>query len=770
LKGHYFMKTSNRIRTIVLAGSLLLQLSTLCFHSHGAAGDVDLSFDPGSGVNGTVRSIAVQPDGKVIIGGGFTLVKGLSRTGVARLNADGSGDPSFNANTNAYSFGNVRAIALQADGKVLLNHDSGIVRLNTNGSVDASFGAEIYYSTHCECFPIVTAIAVQANGKVIVGGDFFTENGTNVNFGLARLNPNGMLDPGFNANTVGEVSAFALQPDGKVVAAGYQFAHYNTDGSHDLTFSSAPEISSFGTVLLLAVQPDAKLLVGGYFATIHGTNRNGVARLNADGSLDNTFDAGTGTNSYISSVALQSDGKVLIGGYFSFVNGDRSFQVARLNINGTPNGSFVPGVANDSVSSLAVQSNGKVVIGGSFSTVNGTNRNSIARLNVDGSFDGSFYPGRGLINPVSSLQLQPDGKVLISGNIRLNADGSADNTYVYVPNTNFNPSIVIPGAHYSVAQCSAVQADGKVIIGGWTATTLNIDDFNNHYFSFGWFVTRVNADGSRDTNFNAAVGGNYGAWAVGSSPGSARDPWSPSVRVLRVQPDGKVLVGASFGITRLNANGTSDSNFNPGFSGSVYSMLLQPDGRVLLGSSAGVAWLSSNGTREPGFNPTINISFFHPVVVVLQPDGKVLVGGSFSTVNGVSRKNIARLNNNGSLDTSFNPGIGADAAVRALVLQPDGNVLIAGDFLTINGVVRPYMARLYGNSIIFPSMNVARSNAFVIVSWPTNATGYSLRQSTNLSPASSWTPVSQPVTTNSGQNSVMVPVSAGTRFFRLTSP
>jgi uncharacterized delta-60 repeat protein len=374
-----------------------------------------------------------------------------------------------------------------------------------------------------------------------------------------------------------------------------------------------------------------------------------------------------------------------------------------------------------------------------------------------------------LENPVSRLELQPDGKVLI-GATRLNADGSLDNTYIYVPNTNFNPDIGIPGAGYSVAQCSAVQADGKVIIGGWIATTLNVDEFNNHYFSFGWFVVRVNADGSRDTNFNPAVGGNYGAWAVGSSPWNARDPWSPSVRVLAVQPNGKVLVGATFGITRLNANGTSDSSFNPGFSGSVYSMLLQPDGRVLVGSSAGVAWLNSNGTRDPSFNPTINISFFYPVVAALQPDGRVLVGGSFSTVNGVSRKNIARLNSDGSLDTSLNPGAGADAAVRAMVLQPDGNVILAGDFLTINGVVRPYVARLYGDSIIFPSMNVARSNAFVIVSWPTNATGYSLRQSTNLSSAASWVLVSQPVTTNSGQNSVMVPASAGTRFFRLTSP
>src|SRR6476661_3378584 len=89
------MKKLDLMRTMILAGSLLLQLNTLCFHSRGAAGDVDLSFDPGSGVNGFVYAAAMQPDGKVIIGGQFNTVKGLERTNVARLNADASGDGSF---------------------------------------------------------------------------------------------------------------------------------------------------------------------------------------------------------------------------------------------------------------------------------------------------------------------------------------------------------------------------------------------------------------------------------------------------------------------------------------------------------------------------------------------------------------------------------------------------------------------------------------------------------------------------------------------------
>jgi len=109
------MKKLLSVRTIVLAGSFLLQLNTLCFQSRGAAGDVDLSFDPGSGVNGGVDALAVQPDGKVIIGGWFTTVQGLARAGIARLNADGSGDSSFNPDAGIGGY--VSAIALQPDGK-----------------------------------------------------------------------------------------------------------------------------------------------------------------------------------------------------------------------------------------------------------------------------------------------------------------------------------------------------------------------------------------------------------------------------------------------------------------------------------------------------------------------------------------------------------------------------------------------------------------------------------------------------------------------------
>ena len=113
------MKKLYLVRTIILAGNLLLQLSTFCFHTRGAAGDVDLSFDPGLGVNsGSVNGVAVQPDGKVLLSGFFTTAGGLLRTNVARLNADGSGDPTFNPGLGLTNL-NFLNIALQPDGELL---------------------------------------------------------------------------------------------------------------------------------------------------------------------------------------------------------------------------------------------------------------------------------------------------------------------------------------------------------------------------------------------------------------------------------------------------------------------------------------------------------------------------------------------------------------------------------------------------------------------------------------------------------------------------
>ena len=831
------MKKPNSVRTLILAASLLLQLGALCIHSHGAAGDMDLSFDPGSGVNGTVNAVVVQPDGKVIIGGQFTTVKGAVRKGLARLNPDGGADATFDAGTNvSYS---ASSLALQPDGKLLAGHDGVLSRFHSNGDRDTNFLATLGQVGDSEggFYSVVNSMAVQTDGRILIGGSFQTTSGTTHNTGIARLNSDGSVDAAFDAGTVEAwVYSLALQPDGKVLiggtlnvgSPGYSAAaRLNANGSVDNTFNPNTEV--YGVVVALAAQPDGKVLIGGSFTSVSGTNRSSFARLNANGTLDENFHPTLGANGgWVKSVVVQPDGRIMLGGGFNFVNGTNRNGIARLNPDGSLEPGFDPGTGIggtgiDEVTCLAMQTNGAVLIGGSFTRVNGTIRNRMARLNANGSLEGDFDPGAGVNDTVAALVVQPDGKVLAGGRFstvkefvshgmaRLEASGVGDGNFAA---TNL--------AAYGSVECLALQPDGKALVGGFffmpnrrALARLNADgsldgsfladigviagDFDYvtpvaialqpdgkaliggysiHYecdFEGGCtvshlpFLHRINTNGSRDTNFNPNIGFTDFLGA----------------RAVAVQPDGKVLVAGNFltvegiarkGLARLHADGSLDGSFDPGEGAfGISSIVLNADGEVLIGGGfalvngvprQGIARLQINGSVDNSFSPVSGA--FEVATVVVQPNGKVLIGGNFTTINGANRNYIARINTDGSLDASFNSGAGPDRRVRSMALQPDGNVLIGGDFTAVNGVARPHLARLYGDSAT-PTLNIARSNAMMVVSWPASATGFVLQQNTNLD-TTNWTTPSETVTDNGTTRSISVSPAPGSRWFRLLKP
>ena len=450
-----------------------------------------------------------------------------------------------------------------------------------------------------------------------------------------------------------------------------------------------------------------------------------VARLNVDGSLDSSFNPGTDSRDYypygVGSVVVQSDGKVLIGGSFTTVNGTNRSRIARLNVDGGLDSSFNPGIGlNGAVSSVAVQPDGKVLVGGPFTFINGTNRYGSARLNVDGSLDSSFV----------SDSFLPDWTHLFQ-------------------NGFFN---------YAEAAAVAVQSDGKVLVGGVVARICYVGEEECQH-TFSSFATRFNSNGSHDTNFTRFIG-DFGL-AVEQIP---------QLKTVAVQPDGKVVVGyvgygLVRGIVRLNANGIRDTNFNTSIGSGlgVYSVVPQADGKLLMGGSFntvngtnrnGLARLNSDGSLDSTFTPASGVG---GSPLALQPDGKVLVGG------------YARLNADGSPDSSFHPVTAVNGAVRSIALQADGNILIGGDFTTVNGVARPYVARLFGGSAP-PSLSITRSNAFVIVSWPATGLNFQLQANTNLALPNSWSAVAQTAVTNGAEISVTIPTSAVRKFFQLKTP
>jgi uncharacterized delta-60 repeat protein len=350
-----------------------------------APGDIDpLNTDIPNTNNVLVRATTVQPDGKVLIGGRFAQVLGVPRNSIARINADGTLDAIFNPSLNAN--GDVDCITVQADGKVIIGGfftslqpngaasataRNNIARVNADGTLDATFNPNVNSD--------VRSIAVQADGKVIIGGSFYSQVlGVPRKF-IARINANGTLDATFNPNVNNDVRSIAVQADGKVIIGG-GFTKLQPNGA-----ASA-------------------------------TARNNIARVNADGTLDATFNPNA--NGDVDCITVQADGKVIIGGFFTSLqpNGAASATarkfLARVNADGTLDATFNPN-ANGLVRSIAVQADGKVIIGGGFSQVQGVPRNSIARLNANGTLDMTFNPN--VSGGLLSVALQADGKVLLGG-------------------------------------------------------------------------------------------------------------------------------------------------------------------------------------------------------------------------------------------------------------------------------------------------------------------------------------------------------------------
>lgn len=266
-----------------------------------------------------------------------------------------------------------------------------------------------------------------------------------------------------------------LQPDGKMIVGGLFTAYkgltenciirLNSDGTKDTTFITGTGFNN--TVNSIALQPDGKILVGGVFTTYKGVTENYIIRLNADGTNDTSFTTGTGFNNIIRTMIIQPDGKIIVGGNFTSYNGATENRIIRLNTTGSKDTTFTTGIGFDSpVLSLVVQSDGKIIVGGSFTTYKGITENRIIRLNVDGTKDTTFTTGTGFNNPVRTIAIQPDGKILAGGDftsyngvtenriVCLNTDGTKDSSFI--TSTGFNALV------YTIT----IQLDGKILVSG----------------------------------------------------------------------------------------------------------------------------------------------------------------------------------------------------------------------------------------------------------------------------------------------------------------
>jgi uncharacterized delta-60 repeat protein len=350
---------------------------------------------PGTGTNSistandSVLALALQSNGQILVGGNFTQINSVPENYVARLNSDGTLDPTF------------------------LSGLSG-----ANGPVNA--------------------LVLQTNGRILAGGSFTSMNAVFFNH-LARLMTDGTLDTSFNPGPGADGAVYALAETfiGGVrkIYVGGAFGHIynwaiaspgiarlNDDGTLDASF--APGLGADGNVYAIAVYPTnsiyaGKLLIGGAFMHYNGTNLNSIARLNADGSVDTTFNPGSAANGAVNAIAIQPDGRVLVGGSFFQFNGTLLNRIARLNSDGTLDTNFVANIgagANNTVKGIALQADNRIVLVGQFTQVSGLSYNRIVRLLPTGALDTAINFGDGANSDVNAAVIQPaDGMIIIGG-------------------------------------------------------------------------------------------------------------------------------------------------------------------------------------------------------------------------------------------------------------------------------------------------------------------------------------------------------------------
>ena len=683
------------------------------------------NFNKWRGFNGGVKLTATQSDGKIIFGGSFTTYNGTTVNRIVRLNPDGSIDSSFN--TGAGFNNSVKSISLQSDGKIIVwgsftsyNGETAnyILRLNSDGTKDSSFNTGAVFGSG------VASIALQPDGKIIAGKlYYFSVKGMYIPVTeIIRLNSDGSIDNSFFSsnfsNNYSNDISISIQSDNKIIIGGsfspYSFegitlvaanrlVRLNSDGSIDSSFYTGTGFGN-GEVRSVSLQTDGKILVGGTFSSYNKETAKRIVRLNSDGTKDSSFNSGTGFDNQINSITLQGDGKILAGGFFTSYNGETAISIVRLNSDGTKDSSFNSGIGfNNSVLSITLQPNGKIITSGNFTSYNNSSARYIALIGEGGNIEKNQINGStGFDNSVLSISVQDDGKILAGGSfssyngttanriVRLNSDGTKDSSFN--SGTGFNDNVI----------SIVLQSDGKIIVGG-SFTTYNGTTANK--------IVRLNPDGSIDSSFNTGTGFNGG------------------VSQAIFQSDGSLLVGGSFTtyngttvnrIVRLDSDGSIRSyiNLGTGFNNTVSSISEQADGKIIVGgsftsfngtTSNRIVRLNYNLTKDTSFNTGAGsgqgfngaVSFISPVI-----NGQIIVGGAFTSYkNGATANKIVRLNSDGSVDSSFNTGTGFNENVVSIVLQSDGKILAGGRFTTYNGTTANRIIRLNSDGSIDSTFN-----------------------------------------------------------------
>jgi len=630
----------------------------------------DPTFNPGA-QGGSVRTLAVQPDGKIMVGGQFNSLGGTTRYGLGRLLSDGAVDPGFEATVHSFvgsgssifwaPVSHPDCILVQPDGRMLVGGlftniagvgRPGLARLEPDGTADLSFDAGAPWW--------VSALARQPDGKILVGGSFSTL-GFGAATNLGRLLPNGSLDTNFNAQVNGSVHTILLRPDGWILVGGAfsevngvartNLALLHPNGTLDETFDPRPG----GQVLSLALTAGGKILAGGTFTNVGPWARTNLVRLHGDGTVDEAFFSGA--DGAVNVILLQGNGRIIVAGSFTTVNGVPRVGLARFEPEGALDPVFAPQTGNPSVFAAALQPDGHLLVGGGFLTVAGQNRPRIARV----------------LNPdVATQSLSQSGQTLTWQRSASAPDFLRVEAEMVTPSTTNSLGELerLPGnwqlTHPAIGSNWTVRLRG-VLPGGYRNGSAGFEETS-------WGAPTFVIHPASQTNQSVAPTV-FSARAIGTEPLAYQ--WLKDG--ISVTNDGRIT-GADLAALTVNNTAPADAGNFRVVASNTFGM-----------ATSQVAVLTVAGTGVAAVDGPVR-------ALAVQPDGKLLVGGEFTQVGGLARTNLARLLRDGTVDTAFTAW--ANSNVQAIAVQPDGRILVGGMFTNLGGEYRLRLGRLWPDGVV----------------------------------------------------------------------
>jgi uncharacterized delta-60 repeat protein/uncharacterized repeat protein (TIGR01451 family) len=663
---------------------------------------VDEAFVQGSGFNSYATAVAVQPGDKILVGGTFTTYNGTSIEKLTRLNSNGTLDNTFQFNSSGYTrFGitNINSIAVQPDGKIMVGgsfnmrndaigfRTSGLMRLNADGSIDTTF----------ECAGGNSgAIAVQPDGKVLGLGFTGPENDVQIN--LVRYLESGAVDSLFNIGR-GETydvcnTDYKLQvlQTGKILLSGcfnrfnYNivdgFVRLNADGTRDATFTPPR-----GSNLLL---PDETLVI---IKQNYALNTTEMVHTDTNGIVQETYTIPIEPNTYLDALQASGDNEIVARMRVERTINSRGYTYYKF-IHLDLQGNFKTGEQRTTHYAgkkiLQNTDNEFLILGKIQNRGNRKYHNGIKRISGNGTlvYNDNLFSGPAISTPVDPESdknflrdgvFMPDGKLVVLQEYYPRWNANTPNFSLIRYNTDFSLDTTFHHHSYYTYDIRAMLAlpEGKLLI------------------AYGNRLERLGIDGLRDDSFQENADFNGPIYAL-KLLGNGQILVGGSFTSYLNTPTGKVA--------RLNPDGSLDTSFNAsGFHHYVTALDLQSDGKIIIGgllssnprgNFSNLARHNSDGSLDESF---VQANGRDPKQVVVQPDNKILIIQRPRLLTSTDSE-VNRFNSDGTPDVSFDTGSGfTGGEVNSILLQADGRIIVAGEFTRYNGILCNGSVRLTGN-------------------------------------------------------------------------